>query len=56
MSERLIPNTNEKINSASKEEFSKQNKIVIVTKITQATKFYLAEDYHQKYIQKNYKK
>ena len=40
----------------SKEEFSKQNKIIIVTKITQATKFYPAEDYHQKYIQKNYEK
>ena len=40
----------------SKERHSIKNKINVVTEITKATEFYLAEEYHQKYVQKMYEK
>ena len=36
----------------SKSEYEKSNKLKIVTEISEAKKYYKAEEYHQKYIQK----
>ena len=41
------------IANKSKENISQKYKDKIVTEIIQANKFYLAEEYHQKYLQKN---
>jgi len=41
-----------KLSNESKNNFAKQNQINIVTEIIQADKYYKAEEYHQKYIQK----
>ena len=41
-----------KIAENSKEKYSKENNLIIVTEITKAKDYYRAEEYHQKYIQK----
>ena len=41
-----------KISHNSKIEYSKKNKLDIVTEIMEAKDYYKAEEYHQKYIQK----
>ena len=41
-----------KISNDSKNEYSVENKLNIVTEITKAKEYYKAEEYHQKYIQK----
>jgi len=41
-----------KLATVSKINFAKQNSIVVVTEINQLNKYYKAEEYHQKYIQK----
>ena len=41
-----------KLSNESKNNFAKKNQINIVTEIIQADKYYKAEEYHQKYIQK----
>ena len=46
-------NEDQKIKSInSKEEYAKASGLNIVTEISEAKKFYKAEEYHQKYIQK----
>ena len=41
-----------KLAENSKESYSKNNNLDVVTEITKAGEFYKAEEYHQKYIQK----
>ena len=41
-----------KISFDSKNEYSRENQINIVTEIKEAKEYYKAEEYHQKYIQK----
>ena len=41
-----------KIATVSKINFAKENNIIVVTEINQLNKYYKAEEYHQKYIQK----
>ena len=41
-----------KLATESKINFAKENNIIVVTEINQLNKYYKAEEYHQKYIQK----
>ena len=41
-----------KLATESKINFAKENKLIIVTEISQLSDYYKAEEYHQKYIQK----